>query len=96
MSHQEHRIQITVQGTPNPDAAKFLLGGQVPAETSRSYFSAEEATADPLARALFQIAGVRAVLIVDNFVTVTKTIDCSWPELIPPIVATIRSSLLPD
>ncbi len=94
MTYQENRIQITVQGTPNPDAAKFLLDRPVPEGGSRSYFNALEAAGDPLAEAILQLEGVRAVLLVDNFVTVTKTSDSSWSELIEPVEAAIRSSLL--
>lgn len=81
----EPEIQITVEGTPNPHAAKFVLDRDIPGKGSRSYFDPESATGDPLAARLFQVDGVRALLIVENFVTVTKTPAIDWPDLLDEI-----------
>ena len=43
-------IQITVEGTPNPNAAKFVLDRDIPGEGSRSYFDPESAAEDCLGR----------------------------------------------
>ncbi len=86
-------IEITVQGTPNPNAAKFVLDRQVPGEGSRSYFDAEDASGDALAERLFAVDGVRALLLVENFITVTKTDDQEWPDLVERIEAAIRAEL---
>ena len=90
----EPDIQITVEGTPNPNAAKFVLDRDVPGEGSRSYFDPESAAADPLARRLFGVDGVRALLFVENFITVTKTRDLAWPDLLEEIEAAIREGLV--
>jgi len=47
-------IQITVEGTPNPHAAKFVLDRDIPGEGSRSYFDPESAAEDPLAARLLR------------------------------------------
>lgn len=86
-------IQITVEGTPNPHAAKFVLNRDIPGEGSRSYFDAESAAEDPLAARLFEVNGVRALLIVENFITVTKTAGLDWPELLDEIEAAILETL---
>ncbi|MDE2877680.1 NifU N-terminal domain-containing protein [Candidatus Palauibacter soopunensis] len=78
-------IQITVEGTPNPHAAKFVLDRAIPGEGSRSYFDPESAAEDPLAARLFDVDGVRALLIVENFITVTKTAALGWPDLLDEI-----------
>ena len=88
-------IQITVEGTPNPNAAKFVLDRDVPGEGSRSYFDPAAAAADPLAARLFEVGGVRALLFVENFITVTKTGDLEWPELLDGIETAIREGLKP-
>jgi hypothetical protein len=85
--------EITVQGTPNPNAAKFVLDREVPGEGSRSYFDPESASGDPLAERLFAIDGVRALLLVENFITVTKTDEIEWPDLVEAIEAAIRTEL---
>lgn len=85
---------ISVQGTPNPNAAKFTLDRPlVEGNASRSYFDAESAADDPLARRLFELEGVDSLLIVDNFVTVTKAPPISWDELIPRVEVAIREAL---
>lgn len=86
-------IQITVQGTPNPNAAKFVLDRDIPGEGSRSYFDAGTAESDPLAAALFGIEGVRALLIVENFITVTKTADAEWERLVEEVRSVIKDEL---
>ena len=78
-------LQISVEGTPNPHAAKFVLDRELPGEGSRSYREAESAADDPLAARLFEVPGVRALLIVENFITVTKSPTVEWSRVIEPI-----------
>jgi hypothetical protein len=78
--------EIVFQPTPNPNAGKFALGRPaVPGGGSRTYNNREQAAADPLAAALFEIDGVASVFMVADFVTVTKTADSDWGELIEPV-----------
>lgn len=83
--------QIKVEGTPNPNAAKFTVDRVLSEQGSRSYFDASDATGDPLASRLFEIGGVRALLIAEDFITVTKTEETEWSELLDPIREAIRS-----
>jgi len=85
-------LQITVQSTPNPNAAKFSLDRELPVG-GRSYFDAESARGDQLAERLFAIEGVRALLLVDNFITVTKADEEEWPDLVDRIESVIREEL---
>ena len=71
-------LNVRVEGTPNPNAAKFVLDRPVLGDGSRSYFDAQTAENDPLARRLFAIDGVRALFMVDDFITVTKRDDADW------------------
>jgi hypothetical protein len=87
------RLNIEVEGTPNPSAAKFVLGSGSLGEDSRSYFSAADAEGDPLAERLFGIQGVRALFMVDNFITVTRTDDTAWDEIVEDILCAIREEL---
>ena len=84
---------IQVQGTPNPNAAKFVLDRAVTEGESRSYFDPESAEDDPLARRLFQVEGVRALLLADDFVTVTKSPDREWEELVPGVRKALETEL---
>jgi hypothetical protein len=86
-------LEVTIQGTPNPHAAKFTLSRSLELDDSRSYFDAEDAEDDPLARSLFEIDGVRALLMVDNFITVTKEEDVTWEEMVDEVAGVIRREL---
>ncbi|MFW6089923.1 MAG: NifU N-terminal domain-containing protein [Gemmatimonadota bacterium] len=84
---------IQVQGTPNPNAAKFVLGESVLGEEGRTYFDAEAAEGNPLAARLFGVDGVRALFMVDNFITVTKAESATWDDLVEPIREAIAEEL---
>ncbi|UCF18349.1 MAG: NifU N-terminal domain-containing protein [Gemmatimonadota bacterium] len=85
---------VTVQGTPNPNAAKFTVDrALVEGGPSRSFFDRGSAQADPLARAIFDIDGVESVLIADDFVTVTKSTSLEWDQLVPLIEKAIKEVL---
>lgn len=86
-------VEIQVEGTPNPNAAKFTLSRPLPTDESRSYFDADAASGDPLASRLFDVEGVKALLMVDNFITVTKAEEARWDDLVPPIREAIRRAL---
>jgi len=85
---------ITVQGTPNPNAAKFTVDRTlVEGGSSVSYFDAEQAEGHALAEVLFGVAGVESLLIADDFVTVTKSESADWDELVPKIQDAIKEVL---
>lgn len=69
--------------TPNPAARKFVLDRTIApiAASPRSYFNQASAKSDPLARAIFEIAGVTNVLVLDNWITVCKLPSTPWKEI---------------
>jgi hypothetical protein len=84
---------VEYQPTPNPNAVKFVLGRPaVPEGGSRSYYSREQAAADPRAAAIFELDGVASVFMVADFVTVTKTEEADWGALIEPVRAVLDES----
>jgi hypothetical protein len=87
------QVDISVEGTPNPNAAKFVVRGASLGAGSRSYFGADEASDDELAASLFEVKGVRALLIVDNFITVTKADAVTWPDIVEDITCIIEEAL---
>ncbi len=87
------RLEILVEGTPNPNAAKFVLGSGTLGSAGRTYFSAADAEGDSLAERLFEIQGVRALFMVDNFITVTRSEDAAWDEIVEGALCAIREEL---
>ncbi|HUO11806.1 MAG TPA: NifU family protein [Caulobacteraceae bacterium] len=80
---------IQTEATPNPQVLKFLPGRQLLPGGSRQFATAEEATASPLAKALFGLGGVTRVYFGDDFLTVSKHPDVDWSHLKAPILAEI-------
>lgn len=80
---------IQTQTTPNPATLKFLPGREVSPETPYEFISAAEASASPLASALFGINGVRTVFLGSDFVAVTKADQADWSHLKPQALAAI-------
>lgn len=83
-------LDIQVEGTPNPHAAKFSLSRSLPVEGSRSYFDPSDAEGDALAEELFGLDGVEALLVVEDFITVTKAEDAAWEDLVERVSEIIR------
>jgi hypothetical protein len=82
---------VRFQMTPNPNAGKFTLDRPVvEGKSSRSYYNAAQAAADPMGAALFELNGVNSLFMVEDFVTVTKSPDIEWSDLTPQVIATIQ------
>ena len=69
-------VEISVQGPPNPNAAKFTLNRTV-ATQSATYRDAASAEAE-WARQRLQIPGVVQVFALNDFVSVNKSPDAEW------------------
>ena len=71
---------IEVQPTPNPNAAKFVLNGEI-SDRPVSFLSPAEGAAHPLASQLFGIKGVASVLLLGDFVTINKDASAEWKQI---------------
>jgi len=80
---------IQTQPTPNPASLKFLPGQDVSPSTPYEFISADEASASPLASALFALNGVRNVFLGSDFISLTKSDDADWAVLKPQALAAI-------
>ena len=81
-----------IEETPNPNAVKFILKEPVTAGTTRSFHSASEAAGDPLAGPLFAVGEVSSVFYMDRMITVEKTDDADWDDLLPRLAVPIRAA----
>lgn len=81
-----------IQETPNPNAVKFILKEPVSHGTSHSFKTPETATEDSLARELFEVGDVVSVFYMDKMVTVEKTDEADWDDLLPKLAVPIRAA----
>jgi NFU1 iron-sulfur cluster scaffold homolog, mitochondrial len=82
-----------IEYTPNPNAVKFVLKESVAVGFPKSFPNAETAQHDELAKGLFAVGNVTSVFMQDKFLTVTKTDDKGWPEMLPLLAAPIRAAV---
>ncbi|MDP6930355.1 MAG: NifU family protein [Planctomycetota bacterium] len=68
----------SVQPTPNPNALKFIVDNTVIESGFLDYANEQEVSDDPLAQALFSIAGIASLFFCENFVTITMTDSADW------------------
>lgn len=80
---------IQTESTPNPQTLKFLPGRAVAGATAHDFAEPEAAVVSPLARALFDITGVRRVYFGSDFITVTKVDAVDWAHVKPAILGAI-------
>jgi Fe-S cluster biogenesis protein NfuA len=81
-----------IEETPNPNAVKFILREPVTNGTAKSFSSAHQAEADPLAKSLFDVGHVVSVFYMDRMVTVEKDDEGDWDELLPSLAVPIRAA----
>lgn len=81
-----------IEGTPNPNAMKFVLREPLTWGITRSYDDAGQAKDDPLAAKLFDIEHVTNVFYVDHWITVTQDGGADWKELMRKLAAPIRDA----
>jgi Fe-S cluster biogenesis protein NfuA len=78
-------ISIYTEMTPNPETMKFVANKLLYPGKSADFPDVESATPSPLATELFGFPFIKAVFIASNFVTLTKTTDTDWNDVIPSI-----------
>jgi len=80
-----------VELTPNPHALKFILNEKLLSYERRHYASRDESSNDPLAKGIFEIAGVVSVFYTDKFITVEKSRETNWGQIQRPLVKFLAS-----
>ncbi len=81
-----------IQETPNPNAVKFILKDPVSNGTSHSFKTVEDAADNVLARSIFEVGEVVSVFYMDKMITVEKTDDIEWDEILPDLAVPIRAA----
>lgn len=86
-------VSIYTEMTPNPETMKFVANKLLYPGKSIDFPEESEAAPSPLAQELFGFPFVRGVFIASNFVTLTKTPDTLWEEVIPTIRQFLKAYL---
>lgn len=81
-----------IQETPNPNAVKFILKEPVSHGTSHSFKKRDDAAGNKLAESLFDVGNVVSVFYMDKMITVEKTDESEWDEILPDLAVPIRSA----
>jgi len=83
-------VEVTPEGTPNPNAVKFTLDRPATDKRNETFREGSDPDASPLGARIFQLDGVTNVFITSNFVSVNKTDDVTWDELLPLVTEIIQ------
>lgn len=92
MLYKTH-VSIYTEANPNPQSMKFMLNFMLMAEGASLDFPNVASThqKSPLAQVLFEtFPFVKRVFMANNFITITKTEDKEWIEIIPALRTFIK------
>ena len=78
-------ISIYTEMTPNPETMKFVANKLLYPGKSIDFPDVSSAKPSPLAVELFGFPFIRSVFIASNFVTLTKTSETDWQDVIPTV-----------
>jgi len=90
---QQTPVMIYTEATPNPATLKFVVNRPIFPNDYYEFESVEETEHAPLARGLFGIEAVTNVFISNNFVTISKSDDVMWIELMPRVKDFLKDHL---
>ena len=71
--------------TPNPETMKFVANKLLYPGKSIDFTDESAAGPSPLAKELFAFPFIRSVFIASNFVTLSKTPETNWDDVIPSV-----------
>ncbi|PUZ26622.1 Fe-S cluster biogenesis protein NfuA, 4Fe-4S-binding domain [Chitinophaga costaii] len=86
-------ISIYTEMTPNPETMKFVANKLLYPGKSIDFQDEASAKPSPLATELFSFPFIRGVFIMANFITLTKTSDTDWNDIIPTIRTFLKDYL---
>ena len=91
MSSQD--VSISLEFTPNPNTLKFVVNRPLLERCAANFTEPSKAEHAPLAKKLFAVPGVKAVMIGTNFVTITKADNGDWDVVAEKVPQAIESHL---
>ena len=79
--------------TPNPNAIMLKVQETLVPSGTHEYTQQDETANSPLATALLALDGIELVLIAPRFVTLRKSDDAEWPDIVPDAKDAMRTFL---
>ncbi|GAA4449594.1 MAG: NifU family protein [Chitinophagaceae bacterium] len=89
-------VSIYTEMTPNPETMKFVANKLLYPSKSIDFQDESAAGPSPLAKELFAFPFIKSVFIASNFVTLTKTNDTQWEDVIPTVREFLKEYLESD
>ncbi|NLR78963.1 Fe-S cluster biogenesis protein NfuA [Chitinophaga polysaccharea] len=86
-------ISIYTEMTPNPETMKFVANKLLYPGKSIDFPDEASAKPSPLAIELFSFPFIKGVFIMANFITLTKTSETDWNDIIPTVKAFLKEYL---
>ncbi|HRG57718.1 MAG TPA: NifU family protein [Bacteroidia bacterium] len=90
---EKKAIIIYAESTPNPASIKFVANISINPAPAIVFTDAKVAKSSPLASALFEFPFVQSVFLASNFITITKSENVEWAEIMSPVRDFIKSYL---
>ncbi len=69
---------LKAEATPNPNAVKLQFDQKLVLGGSRHFSARDEAWESPLAQKLLEIPGVESIFMMEEFLTINKTVGGIW------------------
>jgi Fe-S cluster biogenesis protein NfuA len=92
MSTATSGINVYTETTPNPATMKFLVN-KLLVNGSIDFPTRESAEHSPFASELYKFNFVNGVFFASNFVTVTKTEDAAWNDILPILKEFVKGAV---
>ncbi len=78
-------MSVFAEATPNPNAMKFTASKDIFSGDASVSVMAGQTSEHDILNDLMKLAGVDNVFGYKNFITVNKTFDASWDQLVPTV-----------
>ncbi len=88
---ENQKVSIHTEGTPNPNALKFVLDKIILESGSANFPDKKSSSNSPLAQKLFELPSVIEVFFGRDFITISKTSDSSWDSIYDSLLKIINS-----
>lgn len=86
-------LEISAMPTPNPNTIKFIVNLELLKKGSIEFNSESQAKGSLIAEKLFTVEGLAQVFIGKNFISITKTPDAGWEDVLEGSSNLIKSTL---